>query len=560
MPRNILKSSLYDAGFSIIFQILCRIVTFGINAFIIRHVGREVLGIMNVRLLLLESTVLFLSREAVSRAALSATSQQREKCTWSQLINQQWLTVIICIFVCLPCCYVWLNCLSSVDIVYLDQYRFACYAVLLSCIIELCAEPPVFVSQVFCFVKLKIGLNTLHIFVRSVIFLTIALTDPTAAIYAFAIAQLASAVTIVLSHYGFYAYYINSLNLYKQNRNPTSSCFLKSDLEDWRKYFFENMDDFPLKKLSEFLPGVMENESKFFNSELQILTLSFLKQAVLKQILTEGEKYVMSMSPVLNFEQQAMYDVVNNLGSLAARFIFRPIEDSSYFYFTQTISRDVPLNDQDKTKVQEAGIVLGHLSMTVISIGLLALCFGQSYSHTLLYLYGGADFIAGGLPEILLKWHCLAICFLAINGITEGYMFATNTSHDIDKYNYLLAVFSISFLLLSYVLTTIFGPVGFIFANCINMFCRICYSARFIWVQYKPLGINPLRDFVPSKMFLFAVFVGGFLCNSAMFKISMTSHLMLGFGCVFIVLMTWAYENKDLLKVCWAYRKKLKFE
>uniref|UniRef100_A0A1A9UHZ1 Protein RFT1 homolog n=1 Tax=Glossina austeni TaxID=7395 RepID=A0A1A9UHZ1_GLOAU len=505
MPRNILRSSLYDAGFSIIFQILCRIVTFGINAFIIRHVGREVLGIMNVRLLLLESTVLFLSREAVSRAALSATSQKREKCTWSQLINQQWLTVIICIFVCLPCCYVWLHCLSSVDIVYLDQYRFACYAVLLSCIIELCAEPPVFVSQVFCFVKLKIGLNTLHIFVRSVIFLTIALTDSTAAIYAFAIAQLASAVTIVLSHYGFYAYYINSLNLYKQNRNPTSSCFLKSDFGDWRKYFFENMDDFPLKKLSEFLPGVMENK------------------AVLKQILTEGEKYVMSVSPVLNFEQQAMYDVVNNLGSLAARFIFRPIEDSSYFYFTQTVSRDVPLKDQDKhalrsfqTKVQEAGIVLGHLSMTVISIGLLALCFGQSYSHTLLYLYGGADFIAGGLPEILLKWHCLAICFLAINGITEGYMFATNTSHDIDKYNYLLAVFSISFLLLSYLLTTIFGPVGFIFANCINMFCRICYSARFIWLQYKPLGVNPLRDFVPSKMFLFTVFVGGLLCNSAM--------------------------------------------
>uniref|UniRef100_A0A1A9WB19 Protein RFT1 homolog n=1 Tax=Glossina brevipalpis TaxID=37001 RepID=A0A1A9WB19_9MUSC len=560
MPRNVLKSSLHDAGFSIIFQILCRIVTFGINAFIIRHVGREVLGIMNVRLLLLESTVLFLSREAVNRAALSATSQKREKCTWAQLINQQWLTLTICLFVCLPCGYVWLHCLSPVDLKYLEQYRFACYAVLFSCIIELCAEPPVFVSQVFCFVKLKIALNTLHIFVRSVIFLTIALTDSTAAIYAFAIAQLASAMTIVLSHYGFYAYYIKSLNLFKEANNASNNCLPKSMLRDWRKALFENMNDFPLKKLSEFLPGVMKNESKFFNSELQILTLSFVKQAVLKQILTEGEKYVMSMSPVLNFEQQAMYDVVNNLGSLAARFIFRPIEESSYFYFTQTISRDLPLNDQDKTKVQQAGSVLGHLSMTVISIGLLALSFGQSYSHTLLYLYGGADFISGGLPEMLLKWHCLAICFLAINGITEGYMFATNTSNDIDKYNYLLAIFSISFLLLSYVFTTVFGPVGFIFANCINMFCRICYSVQFIWLQYKPIRMNPLLQFIPSKIFIFMVFLGGFVCYATMFKISMMSHLMLGIGCVFIVLMTWAYENKDLLEVCWTYRKKLKFE
>lgn len=89
-------------------------------------------------------------------------------------------------------------------------------------------------------------------------------------------------------------------------------------------------------------------QDKPFNPELQTLTLSFVKQGVLKQILTEGEKYVMSVSPVLTFSEQATYDVVNNLGSLAARFIFRPIEDSSYFYFTQTIARDIDLKKQNK--------------------------------------------------------------------------------------------------------------------------------------------------------------------------------------------------------------------
>lgn len=85
-----------------------------------------------------------------------------------------------------------------------------------------------------------------------------------------------------------------------------------------------------------------------FNSDLQTLVWSFLKQGILKQILTEGEKYVMSMSPVLTFHQQATYDIVNNLGSMAARFVFRPIEENSYFYFTQTIARDVPLAKQRK--------------------------------------------------------------------------------------------------------------------------------------------------------------------------------------------------------------------
>lgn len=76
-----------------------------------------------------------------------------------------------------------------------------------------------------------------------------------------------------------------------------------------------------------------------------------MKQSVLKQVLTEGEKYVMSVSPVLSFSQQATYDVVNNMGSLAARFIFRPIEDSNYFYFTQTIARDVELKDQNQVNL-----------------------------------------------------------------------------------------------------------------------------------------------------------------------------------------------------------------
>lgn len=46
-------------------------------------------GVMNVRLLLLESTILFLSREAFRRACLSQTSGSR---SWPQIINLLWLT------------------------------------------------------------------------------------------------------------------------------------------------------------------------------------------------------------------------------------------------------------------------------------------------------------------------------------------------------------------------------------------------------------------------------------------------------------------------------------
>lgn len=256
-------------------------------------------------------------------------------------------------------------------------------------------------------------------------------------------------------------------------------------------------------------------QASIFNSDLNKLVLSFIKQGVLKQVLTEGERYVMSVSPVLSFSQQATYDVVNNMGSLAARFIFRPIEDSSFFYFTQTIARDVDLKDQKQEKVKEASQVLRNVCKGVTSIGLIGFVFGQSYAGTLLMLYGGKDFVAGGLPELLLRWHSFAIVLLAVNGITEGYMFATNTSKQIDTYNYYMAFFSVTFLVLSYQLTNFFGPVGFILANCCNMAFRISYSLSYIGKQYKNLNENPLEGLIPGKIFATVLIVSGIACQAS---------------------------------------------
>lgn len=160
----------------------------------------------------------------------------------------------------------------------------------------------------------------------------------------------------------------------------------------------------------------------------------------------------------------------------------------------------------------------------VTSIGLLAFVFGQSYSGTVLLLYGGADFVAGGLPELLLRWHCLAIILLAVNGITEGYMFATNTSKQIDSYNYYMAIFSVTFLLLSYQLTNIFGPVGFILANCCNMLFRIIYSNYYIYKQFKSLNINPLNGLLPGRLFVIVLVIMGIVC-----KVSEVSIVLLSF-------------------------------
>ena len=49
----------------------------------------------------------------------------------------------------------------------------------------------------------------------------------------------------------------------------------------------------------------------------------------MKQLLTDCEKYVMTFFNLLTLSEQGIFDVVSNLGSLAARFIFRPAEEQS---------------------------------------------------------------------------------------------------------------------------------------------------------------------------------------------------------------------------------------
>lgn len=152
-------------------------------------------------------------------------------------------------------------------------------------------------------------------------------------------------------------------------------------------------------------------------------------------------------------------------------------------------------------KVQESVNVLMNLCSAVTSIGLIVLVFGQSYSSLLLWLYGGSKLINDPLPVFLLKAHCLAVLFLGINGVTECYTNATADSKTINKNNIVMICESIVFLITSYIFVLLFGPVGFIFGNCVNMGLRIIHSVLFINKRHRDTNYHPLRGLTPKPVF-----------------------------------------------------------
>lgn len=58
----------------------------------------------------------------------------------------------------------------------------------------------------------------------------------------------------------------------------------------------------------------------------------------------------MTFLNVLSFGDQGVYDIINNLGSMVARFIFLPIEESFYIFFAKVLERGCDVRRQKQVR------------------------------------------------------------------------------------------------------------------------------------------------------------------------------------------------------------------
>lgn len=525
---NILQGSIQSASYNMILQIAFRVITFVLNGLVLHNVDKDVLGILNVRLMLLIMTILFVSREAFRRACMSKTRDHN----WPQVINLLWMTVPSVVFCSFAFCYIWLFWLELPAERYVDDYRFAVFSFGAGCIIESFVEPVYLFSQAFLYMKWRLFVDCIMMIMRVGTLVVTVLYFPEYTIRAMAYGQIGVSTTL-LSLYWLY--------FYQQFQ-------LKAKLLKNRELHANDpLLALPFDSLSDFLPRRLEGQT-FIGFDLAMLTWGFFKQGILKQVLTEGERYVMTVFAVLSFAEQGVYDVVNNLGSMAARFLFLPIEESSYFYFAQMINRTVPIEKQPRSEVEQVAGVLRRLLRALTLLGAIIVVFGFSYSHLLLHLYGGKTLTDGSGP-LLIKAHCLAVWFMGINGVTEAYVFAAMSHEQLDKYNRVMVLMSVIFLTLSWLLSHILGSVGFILANCTNMILRISHSLWFIHGQYRNLSANPLRGLIPTKFELFSLLIAFVITASSSSFIYPTAallHVAIGAVCGLFVVGAILFSEPEL--------------
>ena len=80
-------------------------------------------------------------------------------------------------------------------------------------------------------------------------------------------------------------------------------------------------------------------------------------------------------------------------------------------------------------------VAAGTLSMLlkfVLHVALTILCFGYAYSFLALDIYGGS-LLSDGQGPTLLRWYCVYVLTLSVNGVTECFVFAAMSQGQVDR-------------------------------------------------------------------------------------------------------------------------------
>ncbi|CAI4226852.1 unnamed protein product [Auanema sp. JU1783] len=485
-------------GYNIAGQMISRVLSFGISMYLLRVVDNDILGLVNVRLMLLYDTILFLTREPIRKANIADSSI-------SQFVNVVWLSPLICFLISLVCMGLWaIGTSSSVPL-----WIFLCFPV--SSMIESFAEPFVVYS-----LRFSIGSH-------------------------FAISQ---ALLVVLKRFVAFALIIFTsntvyhLDIFAISQIIASLLYLFYNVFKFYQYSKKNLPELAqFQSFRSFFPTPKDG----LNKEMLKSVGSLFSHSILKQLLTSGSSYVMTFTDLLSLKNQAVFDGVERLASLVARIVLAPLEENCYAEFSNHINKQSAVFKQNTDAHDSLAKKFGTILHITLVIGLVVSVFGVPYSKLAVWLYGGS-LLADNGGAVLLSLYCFYILIIAINGITECFAMASMNNSQVVSHGGFLFLSATAHIGLNVILCYKFHAAGFILANSVNMIIRICYSWRHISNYLGQSTPSIFDDILPkSDVFIFLFF--SFFATMFSFVIFGTaqglSHLLahVAVGLVMILLL-----------------------
>lgn len=254
--------------------------------------------------------------------------------------------------------------------------------------------------------------------------------------------------------------------------------------------FFDFLPSFNLTLLKSL------SIDNLFGKETSFIALQLTGNSLLKHFLTQGDKIILSISA--NHFHQGVFAVTSNYGSLIARLLFQPLEESCRISFSQTSGSITLLSEtKDSSKIIERNFLLTSfrdyvckLLKMMILFGSIFPIFGSAYSRLLVKIILGSRWYSEETVSTI-SIYCYYLIIMGINGISEAFIQGVANTSLFGIMNLSLFSSSIVFYIIVQPLTSYYGTSGVILANIFSMMIRIIFNFYFI----KTYFLKSFKDF-----------------------------------------------------------------
>ncbi|KAI4797014.1 oligosaccharide translocation protein RFT1 [Aureobasidium sp. EXF-8845] len=455
MSDNAVSASAKGASFLILLQIGSRALTFALNQILLRFLSPELLGV-NVQLELYCISVLYFARESL-RVAL-----QRRADGTQAVINMSYLAVAAGV----PLSYALAELYLQTEVPkvpYLVQ-SLRVYGV--AAMVELFAEPSFVAAQQKMLYKVRASAEAAATIMKT--FATVGLVvwasrqEKDLGVLPFAVGQLAYAASLLV---------VYTARLVLVARSEGFS-LLPRGIQRLVKFFKHS-------KTEKFWLSL-------FSQPLLNLSLSLTVQSSIKYVLTQGDSIL--IASLASLQDQGAYALSSNYGGLIARMLFQPIEEASRNLFAKlcaptTVAADPKRSDEEKARdgIKQANSTLTLILKAYSLISLVAFAAGPTVAPVLLSLVAGSRWAHTGAGEVL-GCYCYYIPLLALNGVSEAFVAAVADNKQLYAQSVWMGGFFVAFAGSAYLFLRVLemGAKGLVWANCVNMACRIVFNLSFV--------------------------------------------------------------------------------
>ncbi|KAH9057515.1 Rft-1-domain-containing protein [Lactarius vividus] len=426
---GLLAASLTSVSSLVFLQLFSRIFTFVLNQALVRLATPQTFGTATVQFELLLSTTLFLSREGVRTALL----RQRKSVPPDLVRNISLLPAYVGapIAVALAVLY---SATSASAVRAQPHFHLSVSIYAFAAALELAAEPLYIRAQNELRVDVRVRAEGAAVFSKTLAtFLGLAFAPPAWALVAFAAGQAAYALATFAVFWNFCGW-------------STRYVLLRVTLGDRN-----------------------HKKDAYFDQELLRLSGAMTAQSVVKHFLTEGDKLLISrLSPLAD---QGGYAIASNYGSLVARVVFQPIEETSRIFFSKSLSSSPSSSssENDQEALQTAVELLSTLLLLFTHFLLLLLLFGPPYLPLATALVLPPRYQQTSAPRILRAFR-FYLPAMAYNGVLEAFFRSR-----------MMAAASGALIATALAGARVFGAgdAALVWANTASMAVRALYAWRF---------------------------------------------------------------------------------